>query len=193
MRLVIVLLPFAGMTAGMSHEIVDFVFGPLFAPAAPLLSLLIFGALAMVMIAVVTAILTAAGKPKWALVQGATLLPVAAAGHLLLIPRLGPIGASAVTTFCATLGALGSLSAVYRVWQIFPSMPTLTRASSVCGLAFVLASVWPASNGFLFFKIFSISVVICGSFFVLREFGASEIALVRSVVQWRPPIRLYSN
>ena len=73
MRLVIVLLPFAGMTAGMSHEIVDFVFGPLFAPAAPLLSLLIFGALAMVMIAVVTAILTAAGKPKWALVQGATL------------------------------------------------------------------------------------------------------------------------
>ncbi len=91
MRLVIVLLPFAGMAAGMSHEIVDFVFGPLFRPAAPLSSLLIFGALAMVMVAIATAILTAAGKPKWALVLGATLLPAALQGICYSSRDLAPL------------------------------------------------------------------------------------------------------
>ena len=193
MRLVILLLPFAGMTAGMSHEIVDFVFGPSFRPAAPVLSLLIFGALGMAMISVVTAILTAAGKPKWALVQGAFLLPVALVGHILLIPRLGLIGASTVTTFCATLGALGSTLAVYRVWKIFPSVPTLARASLLYVMAFVLASAWPASSALLFFKIFAISILISSSFMALREFSPEEIALLRSLMHWKSSIRLYSN
>ena len=187
MRLVIVLLPFAGMTAGMSYEIVDFVFGPLFRPAAPVFSLLIFGALGMVMISVVTAILTAAGKPKWVLVQGAPLLPIAFVGHILLIPRLGVIGASTVTTFCATLGAMSSVLAVYRVWKIFPPLPTVARACLVCVIAFVLASLWPAS-GWFFFKIFAISILICTSFVALREFSPQEIALLRSLIHLKPSI-----
>ena len=185
MRLVIVLLPFAGMTAGMSYEIVDFVFGPLFRPAAPVFSLLIFGALGMVMISVVTAILTAAGKPKWVLVQGAPLLPIAFVGHILLIPRLGVIGASTVTTFCATLGAMSSVLAVYRVWKIFPPLPTVARACLVYVIAFVLASIWP---GWFFFKIFAISILICTSFVALREFSPKEIALLRSLIHLKPSI-----
>ncbi|MCS6927745.1 MAG: oligosaccharide flippase family protein, partial [Candidatus Binatia bacterium] len=38
MRLVVALLPFAGMTAGAAPEIVDTIFGPAFSPAAPLLA-----------------------------------------------------------------------------------------------------------------------------------------------------------
>ena len=185
MRLVIIFLPFAGMAAGMSREIVDLVFGPLFRPAAPLFSLLIFGAWGMVIVSLATSILTAAGKPTWALVQGASLLPVAFIGHILVIPQVGPIGASAVTTFCAILGALGSVVAVYRVWRTCPSIPTLTRASVVCVLAFILASVWPISSGLLFFKLCGISLLISGAFFALGEFSHSEIAFLRSVAQRR--------
>jgi O-antigen/teichoic acid export membrane protein len=47
MRAVVGLLPFAGLTAGTAGEIVLTVFGPAFLSAAPLLGLLIFGALAV--------------------------------------------------------------------------------------------------------------------------------------------------
>ncbi|MBI3058601.1 MAG: oligosaccharide flippase family protein, partial [Deltaproteobacteria bacterium] len=79
MRVVIGLLPFAGMTAGAALEIVALIFGPIFLPAAPLLAFLIFGALALVMISVATTILTAAGKPGWTFALAGPLVPLAIA------------------------------------------------------------------------------------------------------------------
>ena len=58
MRVVIGLLPLAGMMAGAAPEIVGLIFGPQYLPAAPLLAQLIFGAVALAMISVATAILT---------------------------------------------------------------------------------------------------------------------------------------
>jgi O-antigen/teichoic acid export membrane protein len=185
MRVIVVLLPFAAMTAGMSQELVDLVFGPLFRPAAANLSLLIFGALAMAMVSVVTAILTAAGKPNSALVQAAILVPVAAAGHLLFIPRFGLIGAAAVTTCCAIFGALGSVLAVYRMWHVFPPIRTLLRACIVCAVAFALASGWPTLHSLVVLKIFAIGSIIGVLFFLFGEFGTTEIDLVRSLAPWK--------
>ena len=182
MRLVIVLLPFAGMTAGMAHEIVDLIFGPLFAGAAPILAALMFGALGMTMISITTAVLIAAGKPTWTLLQVGPLLPVAMAGYLLMIPRFGPMGAAAVTTFCSGLGAIASVAAVYRVWRVAPPVLTLVRALVVCALAFALAMHWSTPGGFLIVKIGTITAVIAGCFLALGEFNASELALARSLL-----------
>ena len=63
MRGVVLLVPFAGFVAGSASEIVSLVFGPAFAPAWPLLSMLIFAAVALVQVSVATAILTAEGRP----------------------------------------------------------------------------------------------------------------------------------
>jgi len=180
MRLVIVLLPFAGMTAGMASEIVDFIFGPLFLQAAAILAVLIFGALGMVMISVATAILTAAGKPKWTLAVAVPLLPLAVLGHVLLIPRFGSIGAATVTAFFTGLGALFSMLAVYRLWRILPPLATLGRSSVICGAAFILALFWPAPGVLLFLKVPAVAILILGLFALLGEFTASEIALARS-------------
>lgn len=112
MRVVIGLLPLAGMTAGAAPEIVELIFGPQYLPAAPLLSLLVFGGVASAMMSVVASILIAAGKPGWTFVLTGALLPLAIAGHLLLIPRLGALGASLVTTVVASLGALAAVGRV---------------------------------------------------------------------------------
>ncbi|AFY96579.1 lipopolysaccharide biosynthesis protein [Chamaesiphon minutus] len=75
LRSIVLMLPFAGMNAGAAPEIVQFIFGKPFLPAAPVLAVLIFGAIALAMISVTTAILTAAGKPNWTLMLAAPLVP----------------------------------------------------------------------------------------------------------------------
>jgi O-antigen/teichoic acid export membrane protein len=154
-------------------------------PAAPLLAVLIFGALALVMIAVTTAILTAAGKPGWTFVLTGPLLPLALAGHLVMIPRLGMIGASLVTTLLAGLGAAATVLAVHRCWRILPPWETLMRSLLISGGAYVLAVLWPAPGMLLVFKLPVIGLLISLSFLLLGEFSAAEIALARSLVHWR--------
>ena len=185
MRLVTMLLPFAAMTAGMAHEIVDFIFGALFLQAAPLLSVLIFGAVAMVMISVATVILTAAGKPKWTLACAVPLLPLAVIGHVLLIPLFGAMAAALVTTFLSGLGAMAAVLAVYRLWRILPPLATLGRSSVICGAVFILGLFWPASGALLFLKVPVVAILILGLFALLGEFTAGEIALARSTFDWR--------
>lgn len=185
MRMIIGLLPFAGLAAGAAPEVVSAIFGPDFLPAAPLLAVLIFGALALVMIGVTTAILTAVGKPSWTFALTGPLLPLALAGHVVMIPRFGMIGASLVTTVFAGLGAAATVCAVHRCWHILPPGGTLIRSILISGGAYVLAACWPAPGVFLAFKLPVIGLLIGLSFLLSGEFSAGEIALARSLVRWR--------
>jgi len=185
MRAVIGLLPLAGMIAGAASEIIGLIFGLPYLPAAPLLALLIFGALALVMISVSTAILTAAGKPGWSFALAGPLLPLAIAGHLLLIPRLGAMGASLVTTLVAVLGALAAVLVVYHTWRILPPTATLWRSTLLCGLAYALAILWPTHGLLVLVKLPVIGLIVGLLFLLLGEFSAGEIALARSMLRWQ--------
>lgn len=187
LRLVILLLPLAGMTAGAAPEIVALIFGPVFLPAAPLLALLIFGAVAAVMIWVAVGILTAAGKPGWTFAVTGPLPLLAIGGHLLLIPLLGAIGASVVTTVLAVLGAFAAVLAVYRIWHIVPRASTLARAGLICALAYSLAERWPTPGFLLLVKLPVIVLIIMVAFLLLGEFDGSEVAAARSMLR-RPAL-----
>lgn len=185
MRAVIWLVPFAGLIAGAAQEIVGLIFGPMFSAGAPLLALLIFGEVALVMISIAMAILTAAGKPRWTFALGGPLIPLAIAGHLLLIPQWGAIGASFVTMLLAILGALAAALAVYRIWHVLPSAATLWRGLLICGFAYALAAIWPSPGVLVLLKLPAIGIIICISFLLLGEFSDGELALARAALRWR--------
>jgi O-antigen/teichoic acid export membrane protein len=182
MRGVLLLLPIAGIVTGAASEIVGLTFGPLFLSAVPLLSLLIFAAWASVMSSVALAILTAAGKPGLTFTLTGPLVFVAAAGHYLLIPWLGAIGAAMVTAGCMSLGAGASLLTVYYLWSILPSLGTLWRSMLVSGGAYALAAFWPTPGLLLLVKLPVIGCLGVLVFLVLGEFDAKEISLARSVL-----------
>ncbi len=187
LRAIIALLPLAGLTAGSARELVGFVFGPKFLPTAPIFALLIFGAVAMVIIWVATAILTAASKPNWAFALTGPLVPLAIVGHLILIPRFGAIGASLVTTIFAGLGALATLLAVYRVMRVFPPIGTVCRSTLSCGLAYGLASFWSTPGVLVVLKFSVIGLVVLLTFAILGEFSAHEVTMARSAFRWQLP------
>jgi O-antigen/teichoic acid export membrane protein len=185
MRAVLWLLPAAAMIAGAAPEIVQLFFGPLFLPAAPLLAVLIFGAVASVMLSVATCILIADCKPGWTLALAGPLVPLAVIGHLLLIPRLGAIGASLVTTLLAFVSALAAVLAVYRFWRILPPAGTLARSILLCLLAYCLAALWPATGGLVLVKLMVIGIAIVIGFKSLGEFSVEEMVMLRSVFSLR--------
>jgi O-antigen/teichoic acid export membrane protein/GT2 family glycosyltransferase len=185
LRGAVALLPLGGLTAGAAPEIVDLVFGSRFAPAAPLLAWLIFGALAVVLFSVATTILLAADRPQWTFALAAPLMLLAAGAYLVVIPRLGAPGAAAVTSLVAALGALSATAAVYRAWKVLPPAGTVARSALITGLVYAGALCWPAPGPWLLLKLPLLGMGSLLLFWLLGEFSAGEIALARSLL----PIR----
>jgi O-antigen/teichoic acid export membrane protein len=184
MRLVVGLLPFAGLVAGAAPEIVRLIFGQRFLSAAPLLALLLFGAVALMMVSVASAILIGAGKPGWTVALAGPLVPLALTGCFFFIPVWGPRGAALATALTAAAGALASILAVKRLWGILPSATTLLRSFLLSTLAYISAALWPAPGILLLVKLPAISLLICVAYFVLGEFSAAEMDLIRSILNW---------
>lgn len=183
MRLVLLMLPFAALGAGSSTEIVRLLFSKTFLPAAPLFSILIFGAVSLAMIAVTTCILTAAGKPKWTIALTAPMVILAVLGHLWFIPRLGAPGAAIVTTSAATLDAIALVLSIYLLWKILPPFASLWRSLLLCGVVYWVATLWQTTGWLLMLKLLLLSVLIMLGLWGLGEFHDLEIELVRSMVR----------
>ena len=146
LRGVLVLFPFVGVAAGAATGLATLIYGSAFADTGPLLAVLIFAALAVVMISVASSILTAIGKPAWAMWATLPIAPLAFAGHMAVIPPFGAPGATYVTLGVAALGALGALVAVYRAWHVAPPLATVMRCA-VVAIAMTFAGTWWQTTG----------------------------------------------
>lgn len=182
LRAVLLVAPVAALAAGCAPEIVGLIFGQKFLPAAPLLRLLMPGALALVFVSVAASILAAAGRQVWTLHVAWPLLACAAAGHLLLIPAAGATGAASVTSGLACAGALVSALLVRRLWRVAPPAATLWRSAAVCLLAYTSAAALPASGVLLFVKLAGVGLLAACAFVALGEFDANELGAARSLI-----------
>ncbi|GAB4342685.1 MAG: hypothetical protein OHK0047_34900 [Leptolyngbyaceae cyanobacterium] len=180
MRLVFLLLPFAGLSAGAASEIIQLLFSSTFLPAAPIFALLIFGAVAMAMIAVTTCILTAASKPNWTIALTGPMVPMAIAADLWMIPNFGPMGAAITSTTVASLAALATILAIYLLWKVLPSFSSLGRSLLLCGLMFTVASLWSTPGWFLVVKLLVLGGIIPLGLLLLGEFSDRELDWLRS-------------
>jgi O-antigen/teichoic acid export membrane protein len=156
-------------------------FGANFLAAAPVLAVLIFGASALAMISVTTAILTAAGKPNRTLVVSAPLVPLGIVGDAIAIPRWESIGAAIVTTTVASLGAVVGVLMVYKLWHILPPWKSLLRSLSLCGCAYGLGNIGLPSE-WVFLKLLVISTLILLGLLLSGEFTAQERTQIRSSI-----------
>jgi len=184
MRAVVLLLPVVAIIAGSAPDLIALIFGPKFLAAAPLLSLLIFAALALLMIAVTTSVMTAAGKPDWTLHVAWPLLACALLGHFILIPVAGAMGAALVTTFFAIAGALVTMVLIHRLWRIAPSARTLWRCVVVCASSYIIAATFPAATWLsLALKLAGAGLFVIVALWLLGEFSAKEISAVHATLR----------
>jgi O-antigen/teichoic acid export membrane protein len=169
LRAIVAMTPLAAMSAAAAPEIVRLVLGPAFLGAARPLSLLIFAALALVMVSVATSILTAAGKASWSFYLTAPMVPIAAAGHLLLVPLLWGTGAALVTLSTATLAAVATVLAVHRLWGVAPPFSTMLRSAVISVGAYAATAAWPCGGALVVIKLALVCLGIGLGFVLLGE------------------------
>jgi O-antigen/teichoic acid export membrane protein len=160
LRAMLLLVPLGGILPGMSTELVGALYGTAFLPAAPLFDVMIFGSIAMFIIAITTSIMVSAGKPGWTFRVMGPMVVLQLIGGLLVIPRMGAMGAALVTSGCAIAGAVTCLILVHRLWDILPPGPTLVRSVLLGVMAYFAAPLWPTPNALAFLKFFLFSVIV---------------------------------
>ena len=189
LRAAFFLLPFAGLAAGAAPELVHLVFGPGFAGAAPLLALLVFAAVALAVVSVSTAALTAADRVGLTLVVAASMVGVAGLAHVAAIPRLGPRGAALVTLVTAVAGAAVAAGAAVRQYRAHVPVGTLARCVTLAGAAYVAASAWPAAGAMAVVKLILLAAVVPLALAALGEFSPTERQALRAgLAAWRAPV-----
>jgi O-antigen/teichoic acid export membrane protein len=186
MRAVLLLLPLASVTAGAAPEIVGLIFGAEFVAAAPPLRLLIFGSLALLMLAVTSCVLTAAGKPRWTLHVALPLVACAAVGHSVLIPRAGATGAAFVTASTACAAALVTVGLVRRLWRVAPPAATLWRSGFVSVLVYKLTAFLPGQGFLVVPKLLAALVLALLALLLSGEFAAREWRAALALLRRRP-------
>src|SRR5690606_23170629 len=98
-------------------------------------TVLAFASGGMLLLAVASAILLAADHPGWTLAITAPMLPAAAIGHVLVIPRAGAFGAALVTAGTAFAAATVACVCVRRLVHVPMPYATIARAAIVSALA----------------------------------------------------------
>ena len=181
LRVSIAIVPLAALVAGTADEIVRLVFGASFGGAGVLLALLFAAGVALVVMSVAVSIVTAADAQRVVSVLGAGVLAGAIAGHLVLVPRYGAVGAATVTASASVAGGLASIALVHRLWDV-RAYGTLLRAALITGPAYWLATLPPTGGALaLVVKVGVVSAFIVGGFVVLGELNADERRRLRAV------------
>lgn len=184
LRAVIGLMPLAAIVAASAPDIVAAFFGPDFVSGGTVLAVLIVGSFSLMTIPIASAVFVATGTPRripWLTVP---LVPLALAGHLLVIPSFGGPGAAAVTTGVAAIGASAALWWINRVWQIKVPRTTVARSLVVSAVGYFAAAVWPMPGLLVLVKL-PVLAICCGALFLalgeftLDEFGMSHPLLIR--------------
>jgi O-antigen/teichoic acid export membrane protein len=173
-RVSIALVPLAAIVAGAAPAIVRVVFGASFAASGPLLALLFAGSVALAIMSVSVSIITAIDQQRIVSAMGLAVLAAAIAGHLVLIPRFGALGAAMVTTVCGAAGALASLALVHRLWNVY-AYATMARAAVLALPAYWLAARVPSAGLLvLLLALGLLAVAIAIAFVLLGELDADE-------------------
>lgn len=182
LRASFLLLPFAAVVAGAAPEITTLLFGREFIAAAQPLAVLMVGASALVVLAIATAILVAIGQVRSLISLGAAMVIAAVAGHVVLIPSFGALGASAVTTATSFGAAAIAVGLAHRVSGVAVPLTTLLRSSAVAVAAYAAASVWATSGPIVIAQLAVLAAGVAAALVVLHEFNPREIASLRSAV-----------
>ncbi len=182
LRIPILLVPFAALTAGCSEEIIRLLIGTQYIESAHLFSVLIFSAVAMLIISECIAILIARGRPGLTFAILGPFIPLAFAGYFIFIPKYGAMGAAVTASSLSIAAAILILIAVYAVWQITVPFSTFIRSMFISVFAFFLAYYLNTDGILVILKMLILSAIVVLIYIATKEFDEQEIKTIRELI-----------
>lgn len=168
----------------LAPEIIDFFYSEAFAGAAPVLSVLIFVLLFIFLDFPIGSLLNATGRQavKTGLMGGAMIVNVI--GNLLLVPKLGIMGAavSALSTF-VFLFAGGWISVMKITKASFIELVKVTGGFFVAGAVMALVVILLKSQIYWMFTIPVGAIVFVGVSFVLKALTVDHLRDAKNLIR----------
>jgi PST family polysaccharide transporter len=183
LRLALWLLPFAALGAGAAPALITLVFGETYLPAAPLLAWLSFSAAGLVIVSASASVLAAVGRPGVAFAFNGPLLLLALVGYLVLVPRLGALGAAATTATTVWAVALAMMAGVHRLCQAGPGRGALARIAVTSAGAYALAWAWQTPGLWVIPQLLGYCGVVLLALFVLGEATRDDLAFALALLR----------
>jgi O-antigen/teichoic acid export membrane protein/SAM-dependent methyltransferase len=184
LRVIVWMLPIAGIAAGAAHEIVTFVYGRDFGAAAPLAPYMAFAGVALAGLSIAGAILAAYDRSGVAIVATLPVLPAAVAGYFFAVPIWGGVGAAAVTMLATSLGLVATLVVMYRLLAVTTSLSTFARAAVVTALCWIAAASWATPGPLVMVKSAILAVLVVVVMLLAGDMSPGEMNLLRAAMPW---------
>lgn len=182
------LLPFGAAAAGSAGAVMALVFGEPYRDAGSVLRLLLLASIATVGFYFGNSVVAGAGAPRRVLRDMGVALTVAVPAHVVLIPRLGPMGAATATTAACLVGWAAALVSVRRMLRVRPGFGTVARCLLVAAAAGTLSAVWPTDGLSVVVEMAVIAATAVVLLVVVGEIDHDDRSALRVLVTRRPPV-----
>lgn len=178
----LLVIPIVLLVSATSSNLISLVYSKTYLPAAPSLSILIFGMAFITINKVTQTVIIAGSKPYVAVFIELLLVAISIFLNSKLIPMLGISGAAWATTITNLIGCV--LSAGYVLWHykalIEPvSVFRIVLASLVI---YVIALASPSNGIFLFINYLGSFLIFLFLLFIFREISLEDVQLVKSFI-----------
>lgn len=173
----------ATLFSANASEVLRVMYPEPYQAGTPALSILALGMLLFGLVAVMTTVISASGRPGISLLVGCVTLATSAGLNAVLIPAYGLRGAAASTTAAMLVGALTCGAYLWR--RFGPLVPALSavRIGGCSALAYgISVLVSPASKLLIVAQLVGASLAYLAGLVLSREIGREEIVALGKVI-----------
>jgi len=179
--LLILLLPLAFFTNGLSGPIIQLVYSSRYLPAARPLGILIFGITFLTFFSVLAAVINGSGRPKTSMALACAVLPLDFLLNLLLIPRLGLSGAAAATTISSLAGMIAAALVVHKEFGALMRRASFLKILSSSLVFLAIPRLFPVAGWSLFPYALGLFGIYLLLLILLKEITRDDLSLFRNL------------
>jgi len=180
LRFICWLLPLGAAGMGSAGEILTFLFGKEYGPAAPILRILVAASLVGCLYWIGMLLLVSGNREAMLLRRTVHAVALAVPGYLVAIPLLGPIGAALVTLLATAVASGGVGLELYRFLGVLPPKATVIRSLLLAAAALAVTLSWSTPGVLLLVKLLLVVLGTFLAFHVTGEFSGGELKKILS-------------
>ncbi len=183
--LLLLMLPLAMLIVATAPNLVHILYGKQYAPAVPMLRVLVIGYIGLTIFSLLANVLNGAGRAKQAMIIAGAGVLSGLIGCVILIPHLSGVGAALGTCIGAAVVMLSSGIFARRVVRYKISIASTIRI--LIGAVIVLVVGWVVSTPVWFLPIWWVSLGLgyVSWLLITGELNRADIAMLSSLIQSR--------
>jgi len=179
--LLLILLPVGAVVSSAPEAAVELFYGANFTPAVAPLTTLMWGMILFTVFYTLAVVLSVVGKPGLALVISLGLLLVDVILNVILVPRLGLIGAALGTAVAALLGAVVLSAVVARQFKALIGARSLVKMILAAAVLFGLSTLVPLGGVLFVAKGLCLFALYIGAMVFLGEVAGEDFRRIKSL------------